>query len=91
MVIFIGHYNKILDVGYWWPALQKGILEYYKACDRCHRVGNMTNNGLAELVTMMPVVPFMKLGLNFIGPIKCIADRTGKRNILWLQIMPPSW
>jgi hypothetical protein len=61
-----GHFSyeiiarKILDAGYWWPALHKDVAYYCWACDRCQRVGGMANIGLAQLVTSLPAEPFMK-------------------------------
>ena len=85
-----GHFSqeittrKILDAGYWWPAIHRDVSEYSKACDRCQRVGGMANTRLATLVTSMPAEPFMKKRLDFIGPIIPMAARTVNRYILWL-------
>jgi hypothetical protein len=92
-----GHFSheitarKILDAGYWWPALYKDVADYCRACDKCQRVGGMANTGLAQLLTSLPTELFMKWGLDFVGPIKPMAARTGNRYILVLSMPPSGW
>ncbi len=62
--------KKILDVGYWWPTMYKNVHEYCKSCDACQRTKGLPTQSLAKLVTSLPKEPFMKWGLDFVGPIK---------------------
>jgi hypothetical protein len=62
--------RKILDVGYWWPTMYRDVHEYYTSCDACQRIGGLTTQSLAKLVTNLLEEPFMKWGFEFVGPIK---------------------
>ncbi len=72
----IGHFvanitiKKILDVGYWWPTLFKDTHKFCKSCDNCQKIKGLKTKSLAKLVTTLLEEPFMKWGLDFIGPIK---------------------
>jgi hypothetical protein len=72
-----GHFDlyittkKIMDARYWWPTLFKDICEFYKNYDNCKKtLEDSKQKNLAKLVTTFPKEPFLKWGLNFIGPIK---------------------
>ncbi len=71
-----GHYaidiivKKILDARYWWPILFKDIFDFCKSCDSCSKIRRPKIKCLAKLQTTLPEEPFMKWGLDFIGPIK---------------------
>ncbi len=62
--------RKILDAGYWWPTQYKDVHDHYKSCDACQRTRRLTTQSLTKLVTSLPEEPFMKWGLDFVGPIK---------------------
>jgi hypothetical protein len=62
--------KKILDARYWWPTRYKNVHDYYKSCDACQRTRGLATQSLAKLVTSFQEGPFMKWGLDFVGPIK---------------------
>jgi hypothetical protein len=61
--------KEILDARCWWPTLFKDTHDFCKSCDYCYKVGGLKTKSLAKLVTTFPKEPFMKWGLDFIGPI----------------------
>ncbi len=44
--------------------------DYYKSCDACQRTRGLATQNLAKLLTSLLEEPFMKWGLDFVGPIK---------------------
>jgi hypothetical protein len=44
--------------------------DYCKSCDACQRTGGLATQSFAKLVTSLLEEPFMKQGLDFVGPIK---------------------
>jgi hypothetical protein len=44
--------------------------DYYKSCDACQRTGGLVTQNFTKLVTSLLEEPFMKWGLDFVGPIK---------------------
>jgi hypothetical protein len=52
------------------------VHDYYKSCDACQRIGRSAIQSLAKLVTSFLEEPFMKSGLDFVGPIKLMGKHT---------------
>ncbi len=44
--------------------------DYYRSCDACQRTRGLATQSFAKLVTSFQEEPFMKWGIDFVGPIK---------------------
>ncbi len=74
--------RKILDAWYWWPTMYRDVHDYCKSCYACQRTGGLVIQSLAKLVTSFLEEPFMKWGLDFVGPFKLAWRYTWKNNNL---------
>ena len=83
-----GHYagdvtaRKIWQAGLWWLTTQKDAYKYCKQCDLCQRMGQPTEVARMPHQPVLPLEPFQKWGLDFVGPFTPATARTGNKYIL---------
>ena len=91
-----GHFSqditvcKVLDAGYWWPTLYKDTYNYCHTYHECQKTGGLPKSVSTKLITTLPVEPFMKWGLDFVGPVKK-TRHTEKRYILVVTNYATKW
>ncbi|KAK8569208.1 hypothetical protein V6N12_007740 [Hibiscus sabdariffa] len=61
---------KVLQSGFYWPTLFKDTHNFYKACDRCQRTGNISRRNEMSLQCILEVEIFDVWGIYFMGPIQ---------------------
>ncbi|KAG8473037.1 hypothetical protein CXB51_034955 [Gossypium anomalum] len=59
---------KVLKTGFFWPTLFKDAYAYVKSCDRCQKVGNVTNRNEMSRTNIIEVELFDVWGIDFLGP-----------------------
>jgi hypothetical protein len=68
--------KKFMVADYWWPSLFKDTHEFCRSCDSCQSTRGLKIKSPTKLVTTFLEEPFMKWGLDFIGPIKLVEKVT---------------
>ena len=62
--------RKLLQGGFWWDSMFKDSQEWTKGCDVCQQMGWPLPGNMGPLHTIQPLAPFMKWGIDFMGPFK---------------------
>ena len=72
--------HRAITQGYWWPNIQKKVLEYTKKCDQCQRFAPNTHQPGGFLNPLSNPWPFAQWGLNIVGPF----PKTAGNKKYWL-------
>ena len=60
--------HKILQSGFYWPTIFRDCAEWVKLCDRCQKIGNISNRNEMPLRGILVVQIFDVWGIDFMGP-----------------------
>ncbi|CAK9151637.1 unnamed protein product [Ilex paraguariensis] len=69
-----GHFSakktsaKILQSGFYWPSLIKDCVSFCKGCDKCQRLGSVTQRNMMPLSPILVIEIFDCWGIDFMGP-----------------------
>jgi hypothetical protein len=95
-----GHFSvkntvaKVLQCGFTWPTLFKDAYDFYRACEKCKRLGAMSWRDMMPLNPTFIVEIFYVWGIDFMGPfpysfgyesIVVGVDYVSK----WVEVVPP--
>ena len=74
--------NRIRTAGYWWPYIIRDVKNFVGQCDQCQRTGAPSFRNHWPLTPIIPLAPFEKWGIDFIGPINPVTVRKRRYIIL---------
>ena len=60
--------HKAITQGYWWPNMQREVLEYVRKCDQCQRFAPSIHQPGGILNLLSSPWPFAQWGLDIVGP-----------------------
>ncbi|XP_021290862.1 uncharacterized protein LOC110421578 [Herrania umbratica] len=62
-------YQKLLDLGYYWPTMEADAVNYARKCYLCQIYGNAIHAPAVQLHSIITPWPFHTWGFDLIGPI----------------------
>ena len=74
--------ERVRTAGYWWPHLNRDVRTFIRNCDPCQRTGNPAFRNHWPLTPIIPLAPFEKWGVDFIGPIQPLGSQKRRYIIL---------
>ncbi|GKB06080.1 reverse transcriptase domain-containing protein [Tanacetum coccineum] len=60
---------KAMNLGYYWPSMHRDARELIRACDDCQAHASVPRLPKAEMISVTSAWPFMKLGMDIVGPL----------------------
>jgi len=82
--------NRIKSAGYWWPFIIRDVRKFIRSCDQCQRTGAPRFRNHWPLTPIVPLAPFVKWGIDFVGPITPISSGR-KRYIILATDYATKW
>ena len=82
--------GRIRLAGYWWPSMIRDVKKFVQSCDQCQRTGTPAFRHHWPLTPVIPVAPFEKWGIDFLGPINPVTVRK-KRYIILATDYATKW
>ena len=73
--------QKTMRASYFWPTMQKDVMDFVKRCDRCQRYGNVQRVPREKMTTISSPWPFSQWGIDIVGPLP-----QGKRQMRFLLV-----
>jgi hypothetical protein len=83
--------RKVLSSDYWWPTMHKYIVELCQNCDICQCLEPIWQSGKGPFKSVMAFEPFMKWGLDFMGPIILTTRYIGNQYIMLIINYTIKW
>ena len=65
---------KVLESDFYWPILFKDAYLFYKSCDKCQKVGNVSHRDHMPQNPILICEVFEVWGIDFMGPFSCSYD-----------------
>jgi hypothetical protein len=82
--------NRIRIAGYWWPYMNRDVKSFVDSCDQCQRTRAPSFWNHWPLTPIIPLAPFEKWGIDFIGSISPVSSQK-KRYIILATDYATKW